>query len=167
MDSANFEITIEASKIQTTSAGFIIENKGTVDVDVALELIMPDGSKDTDLYFDENSKEWRVAISPSDTKDYPLKVKTADKLDWGALAVIAREVLPGTYTYTLNILAATESATGGYAFEVLDQITLTVKVEGEIASEETVTESEDSLLPGPSFISVVGLLALIVYRRKN
>ncbi|MEC8446442.1 MAG: CARDB domain-containing protein [Candidatus Thermoplasmatota archaeon] len=167
LDSANFEITIEASKIQTTSAGFIIENKGTVDVDVALELIMPDGSKDTDLYFDENSKEWRVAISPSDTKDYPLKVKSGDKLDWGALAVIAREVLPGTYTYTLNILAATESATGGYAFEVLDQITLTVKVEGEIASEETVTESEDSLLPGPSFISVVGLLALIVYRRKN
>ncbi|MEC8073921.1 MAG: hypothetical protein VX117_05085, partial [Candidatus Thermoplasmatota archaeon] len=167
LDSANFEITIEASKIQTTSAGFIIENKGTVDVDVALELIMPDGSKDTDLYFDENSKEWRVAISPSDTKDYPLKVKSGDKLDWGALAVIAREVLPGTYTYTLNILAATESATGGYAFEVLDQITLTVKVEGEIASEETVTESEDSLLPGPSFISIVGLLALIVYRRKN
>ena len=56
LDSANFEITIEASKIQTASAGFIIENKGTVDVDVALELIMPDGTKDTDLYFDENSK---------------------------------------------------------------------------------------------------------------
>ena len=167
LDSTNFEITIEASKIQTTSAGFIIENKGTVDVDVALELIMPDGSKDTDLYFDENSKEWRVAISPSDTKDYPLKVQSGDKLDWGALAVIAREVLPGTYTYTLNILAATESATGGYAFEVLDQITLTITVEGEIVSEETVTDSEDSLLPGPSFISVVGLLALIVYRRKN
>ena len=167
LDSANFEITIEASKIQTASAGFIIENKGTVDVDVALELIMPDGTKDTDLYFDENSKEWRVAISPSDTKDYPLKVKSGEKLDWGALAVIAREVLPGTYTYTLNILAATESTTGGYAFEILDQVTLTVTVEGEVVSEETVTESEDSLLPGPSFISVVGLLALIVYRRKN
>ena len=133
-----------------------------MDVDVALELIMPDGSKDTDLYFDENSKEWRVAISPSDTKDYPLKVQSGDKLDWGALAVIAREVLPGTYTYTLNILAATESATGGYAFEVLDQITLTITVEGEIVSEETVTDSEDSLLPGPSFISVESLRIFIL-----
>jgi len=167
LNSANFEITIEASKIQTTSAGFIIENKGTVDVDVALELIMPDGSKDTDLYFDENSKEWRIAISPSDTKLYPLKVKSGEKLDWGALAVIAREVLPGTYTYTLNILAATESSSGGYVFEILDQVTLTVTVEGDAISEETISEGEDSLLPGPSFLSVVGILALIVFRRKN
>ena len=57
LESANFEVTIEASKIQTASTGFIIENRGTVDVDVALELIMPDGTKDTDIYFDENSKE--------------------------------------------------------------------------------------------------------------
>ena len=167
LDSANFEITIEASKIQTASAGFIIENKGTVDVDVALEVIMPDGSKDTDLYFDENSKEWRVAISPSDTKLYPLKVKAGETLDWGALAVIAREVLPGSYMYTLNILSASESSSGGYVFEILDQVTLTVTVEGDIISEETVSEGEDSLLPGPSFLSVVGILALIVFRRKH
>jgi len=167
LDSANFEITIEASKIQTASTGFIIDNKGTVDVDVALELIMPDGTKDTDLYFDENSKEWRVAISPSDTKLYPLKVEAGEKLDWGALAVIAREVLPGTYTYTLNILAATESTSGEYVFEVLDQVTLTVTVEGEVVSGESSTEEDDSLLPGPSFISVIVLLSLIVYRRKH
>ena len=123
LESANFEITIEASKIQTASTGFIIENRGTVDVDVALELIMPDGTKDTDLYFDENSKEWRVAISPSDTKLYPLKVRAGETLDWGAVAVIAREVLPGTYTYALNILSAVDSSSGGYVFEVLDQLT--------------------------------------------
>ena len=167
LDSANFEITIEASKIQTASTGFIIENKGTVDVEVALELIMPDGSKDTDLYFDENSKEWRVAISPSDTKLYPLKVVAGETLDWGALAVIAREVLPGTYTYTLNVLSATEAASGEYVFEVLDQLTLTITVEGEVLSENDASEEEDSLLPGPSFISVIALLSLIVYRRKH
>ena len=128
---------------------------------------MPDGSKDTDLYFDENNKEWRVAISPSDTKLYPLKVEAGETLDWGALAVIAREVLPGTYTYTLNILAATESSSGEYVFEVLDQVTLTVTVEGEVVSEESSTEEDDSLLPGPSFISVIALLSLIVYRRKH
>jgi len=83
------------------------------------------------------------------------------------LAVIAREVLPGTYTYTLNILSATESASGEYVFEVLDQVTLTVTVEGEVVSENDASEEEESLLPGPSFISVVALLALIVYRRKH
>ena len=128
---------------------------------------MPDGSKDTDLYFDENSKEWRLAISPSDTKLYPLKVQAGETLDWGALAVIAREVLPGSYTYTLNILSASESSSGGYVFEILDQVTLTVTVEGDIISEETASEGEDSLLPGPSFLSIVGLLALIAFRRKN
>ena len=98
---------------------------------------------------------------------YPLKVKAGETLDWGALAVIAREVLPGTYTYALNILSASESSSGGYVFEILDQVTLTVIVEGDIVAEETVSESEDSLLPGPSFLSVVGILALIVFRRKN
>ena len=128
---------------------------------------MPDGTKDTELYFDENSKEWRVAISPSDTKLYPLNVNAGEKLDWGALSVIAREVLPGTYTYTLNILAATESSTGEYVFEVLDQITLTITVEGDVVSEESDSEGESSLLPGPSFITIIALLTLIVYRRKH
>ena len=166
LDSANFEITIEASKIQTASAGFIIENKGTVDVEIALELILPDGSSDTDLYFDENGKEWRLAISPSDTTIYPLSIEAGETLDWGALAVIAREVMPGTYTFNLNILAATESSTGSYVFENLDQISLTVNVEGEEVTDEGTSE-EDPLLPGPSFISIVTLLAIIVYRRKS
>jgi len=167
LDSANFEITIEASKIQTASAGFIIENRGTVDVEIALEIILPDGSKDTDLYFDENGKEWRVAISPSDTKIYPLSIDAGDTLDWGALAVIAREVMPGTYTFNLNILAATESSTGNYVFENLDQISLTVNVEGEEVTDEGTSEEDGALLPGPSFVSIIALLAIVVYRRKN
>ena len=64
-------------------------------------------------------------------------------------------------------MSASESSSGGYVFEILDQVTLTVTVEGDIISEETASEGEDSLLPGPSFLSVVGLLALIVFRRKN
>ena len=31
----------------------------------------------------------------------------------------------------------------------------------------TTEEEEDSLLPGPSFVSIVSLLGLIVYRRKK
>ncbi len=49
----------------------------------------------------------------------------------------------------------------------IGSVSLTVTVEGEIISEETASEGENSLLPGPSFLSVVGLLALIVFRRKN
>ena len=55
----------------------------------------------------------------------------------------------------------------GFSENQLDQIILTVTVEGDVTSEETVSESEDSLLPGPSFLSVIGILALIVFRRKN
>ena len=36
--------------------------------------MMPDGSTGSDLYFDENSKEWRVAVSPADTTTYPLDI---------------------------------------------------------------------------------------------
>ena len=67
----------------------------------------------------------------------------------------------------MNILSATEASSGEYVFDVLDQITLTVTVEGEVVSEENNSEAEDSLLPGPSFMSIVALLALIVYRRKH
>ena len=67
-----------------------------------------------------------------------------------------------------TVISATESASGEYVFEILDQVTLTVTVPGEPRDLETNTpEEDDSLLPGPSFISVVALLALIVYRRKH
>ena len=34
-----------------------------MDVKFALELTMPNGDKDTDLYLDQNGKEWRLAMS--------------------------------------------------------------------------------------------------------
>ena len=56
-------------------------------------------------------------------------------------------------------------AGNSWAFETLNQITMTINVEGEV-TEETGEAAEDSLLPGPSFVSVIALLTLIVYRRK-
>ena len=44
LTSGEFEVTIEASRIQTASVGFLIENRGEVDVEIAFELMMPDGS---------------------------------------------------------------------------------------------------------------------------
>ena len=53
-------------------------------------------------------------------------------------------------------------------FEQLEQLTITVVVEGEVTEENTGGEAEDdSLLPGPSFISVVAMLGILVYRRRK
>ena len=53
-------------------------------------------------------------------------------------------------------------------FEQLEQLTITVVVEGEVAEENTGGDAEDdSLLPGPSFISVVAMLGILVYRRRK
>ena len=166
LTSGEFEVTIEASKIQTASVGFLIENRGEMDAEIAFELMMPDGSTGSDLYFDENSKEWRVAVSPADTTTYPLDIDAGETMDWGALAVIAREVLPGSYTFTLKLMLATETDSGTYVFETLEQVTITVIVEGDEPQGETESE-DDSLLPGPSFLSVILILATIVYRRRR
>ncbi len=166
LTSGEFEVTIEASQIQTASVGFLIENRGEVDAEIAFELMMPDGSTGSDLYFDENSKEWRVAVSPADTTTYPLDIDAGETMDWGALAVIAREVLPGSYTFTLKLMLATETDSGTYVFETLEQVTITVIVEGDEPQGESESE-DDSLLPGPSFLSVILILATIVYRRRR
>jgi uncharacterized membrane protein len=170
LTSGEFEVTIEASKIQTASVGFLIENRGNVDTEIAFELMMPDGSTGSDLYFDENSKEWRVAVSPADTTTYPLDIDVGESMDWGALAIIAREVLPGSYTFTLRLMMATETDSGTYVFETLEQVTITVIVEGDEPQSEGSSEEEDSLLgdlPGPSFLSVILILSMVVYRRRR
>ena len=88
-------------------------------------------------------------------------------MDCGAVAVIAREVSPGSYSFTVNLLKATPTSSGSYIFENLEQLTITVNVEGEIVEESTDEAEDDSLLPGPSFISVITMLAIIVYRRRK
>ena len=167
LSSGNFEVTIEAEKIQTASVGFSVENIGNIDTEIAFEVVMPDGTTGSEVYFDQNQKEWRVAISPSETNLYPITLDAGDSMDWGAVAVIAREVSPGSYTFTLNLLQATEASGGSYVFEQLEQVSITVIVEGEV-TEETASETEDdSLLPGPSFVSVVVILGILVYRRRK
>jgi hypothetical protein len=196
LNSGNFEITIEANKIQTASVGFSVENRGNVDAEVAFGILMPDGTTGSEVYFDENIKEWRVAISPSETELYSIGLDAGDSMDWGAIAVIAREVLPGnynpgplgfceyesltnrdcdkyvnedgSYSFTLKLMLVTETTNSGtYAFETLEQVTITVIVEGDLPENNSGKTEDDSLLPGPSFISIVTMLAIIVYRRKR
>ena len=166
MDSTTLEVPIEAGKLEQVASTFLIKNDGNMDVKFALELTMPNGDKDTDLYLDQNGKEWRLAMSPSptDSKEFPTKVKAGDYYEL-PISLIAREVNPGSYTFTLKLLLANEAG-NSWAFETLNQITMTINVEGEVTEETGEAAEEDSLLPGPSFVSVIALLTLIVYRRK-
>ncbi|MCH2380865.1 MAG: hypothetical protein MK228_05055, partial [Nitrososphaerales archaeon] len=75
--------------------------------------------------------------------------------------------LPGSYTFTVKLMLATETSSGAYIFEDLEQMTITVNVEGDVPEESNGETEDDSLLPGPSFISIVAMLAIIVYRRKR
>jgi len=168
LNSGNFEVTIEANKIQTASVGFSVENLGNVDTEIAFEVVMPDGSTGSEVYFHNGVDEWRVALSPTETDLYPIALDAGDSMDWGAVAVIAREVSPGSYTFTVNLLQATEASGGSYVFEKLEQVTVTVIVEGDVIEDgSSDIAEEDSLLPGPSFISVISLLAIIVYRKRK
>ena len=168
LSSGNFEVTIEANKIQTASVGFSVENIGNIDTEIAFEVVMPDGSSGSEVYFHNDVEEWRVALSPTETDLYPIALGAEDSMDWGAIAVIAREVSPGSYTFTVNLLQATEASGGSYVFEKLEQVTVTVIVEGDVIEDgSSDSAEEDSLLPGPSFISVISLLAIIVYRKRK
>jgi len=62
---------------------------------------------------------------------------------------------------------ATETDSGTYVFETLEQVTITVIVEGDEPQSEGSSEEEDSLLPGPSFLSVILILSMVVYRRRR
>jgi hypothetical protein len=64
-------------------------------------------------------------------------------------------------------MLATETSSGSYIFEDLEQVSITVNVEGDASEENNDEAEDDSLLPGPSFISIVAMLAIMVYRRKK
>ena len=67
----------------------------------------------------------------------------------------------------MKMLSATETESG-YLFETLQQVTVTIIVEGEVTGEEGSSSGDtDSLLPGPSFLSVILIISAIVYRRRK
>jgi len=166
----NKDITFEASKLQTVSVDFLVENKGNIDVEVAFAIIRPDGTTGIGTYTDKNQEEWQLSIAPSDTEIYPQKIAIGESLDWGAIAIIAMKVQPGTYLFTLEIMSATEADDGSYAFETVGQLTITVVVEGEEPIDEPSTENEEEKgtgLPGFSIITVIIAMAIIVLRKRD
>ena len=82
-------------------------------------------------------------------------------MEFGTLSILANKPEPGSYTYTLVWMEVTTTGNND-----MGQISVNINIEGETTAE-TANEEEDSLLPGPSFVSVILLLGLIVYRRKK
>jgi len=166
----NVEMTFEALKIQTISIGFLVENKGNIDVLIALELTRPDGTTGIEKYLDENLEEWRLAIAPADTTNNPRKIHVGESMDWGEVTIIANKVLPGSYTFTLDLMRVTVTGSGAYTFESLEQVTITILVEGDVPVDETPAGNQEDgttgTLPAPSVIVSMATMAFVALRRR-
>ena len=150
---------MDSDSITSEQFDFTIENIGNVDIILGFEINGPNDMTTNSMltYTDGGGKTiWMVSIMPEDV----LNIKEGE-MEFGTLSILANKPEPGLYSYTLVWMEVTEIGSNN-----MGQITVNVNIEGE-ATTETTAEEEDSLLPGPSFISIISLLGLIVYRRKK
>jgi len=158
---ATFDLTIDMDSDAITSEqfDFTIENLGNVDMMIGFELNGPNDMTTNSMltYTDGEGKTvWMVSIMPEDM----LNLREG-YMEFGTLSILANKPEPGAYTYTLIWMEITDTGSNN-----MGQISVNIDIEGETTTE-TTEEEEDSLLPGPSFVSIVSLLGLIVYRRKK
>jgi len=158
---STFDLTIdmEADAITSEQFDFTIENLGNVDTIIEFEINGPNAMTTNSMltYTDGEGKTvWMVSIMPENI----LNLKDGD-MEFGTLSILANKPEPGSYTYTLVWMEVTTTGNND-----MGQISVNINIEGETTAE-TANEEEDSLLPGPSFVSVILLLGLIVYRRKK
>ena len=153
------DLNMDSESITSEQFDFTVENLGNVDIVLGFEINGPNDMTTTSMltYTDGDGKTvWMVSIMPEDA----LTIGDGE-IEFGTLSILANKPEPGSYTYTLMWMEVTETGSNN-----LGQISVNVNIEGETTPEST-TEEEDSLLPGPSFISIISLLGLIVYRRKK
>ena len=153
------DLNMDSESITSEQFDFTVENLGNVDIVLGFEINGPNDMTTNSMltYTDGDGKTvWMVSIMPEDA----LTISDGE-MEFGTLSILANKPEPGSYTYTLMWMEVTETGSNN-----LGQISVNVNIEGETTPEST-TEEEDSLLPGPSFISIISLLGLIVYRRKK
>jgi hypothetical protein len=112
---------------------------------------------------------WMVSIMPEDKLNL-----REEYMEFGTLSILANKPEPGTYTFTLVWMEVTEMGSNE-----MGEISVNVNIEGDATPESTTEEDTEGgflektgdgileSLPGPSFVSIVSLLGLIVYRRKK
>ncbi|MDG1543683.1 MAG: immune inhibitor A, partial [archaeon] len=153
------DLNMDSESITSEQFDFTVENLGNVDIVLGFEINGPNDMTTNSMltYTDGDGKTvWMISIMPEDA----LTIGDGE-MEFGTLSILANKPEPGSYTYTLMWMEVTETGSNN-----LGQISVNVNIEGETTPEST-TEEEDSLLPGPSFISIISLLGLIVYRRKK
>jgi hypothetical protein len=158
---STFDITLDMDSDSITSEqfDFTVENLGNVDMIIGFELNGPNDMTTSSMltYTDGDGKTlWMVSIMPEDV----LNIKE-ENMEFGTLSILANKPEPGAYTFTLVWMEVTETGSNN-----MGEISVNVNIEGEVTPEST-PEEDDSLLPGPSFISIIAMLAIMVYRRKK
>ena len=159
MATFDIDLDMDSESITNEQFDFTVENLGNVDIILGFEINGPNDMTTNSMltYTDGDGKTvWMVSIMPENA----LTISDGE-MEFGTLSILANKPEPGSYTYTLMWMEITETGSNN-----LGQISVNVNIEGE-ATPESTTEEEDSLLPGPSFISIISLLGLIVYRRKK
>tara|TARA_B110000116_G_scaffold40566_1_gene32953 strand:- start:983 stop:3889 length:2907 start_codon:yes stop_codon:yes gene_type:complete len=159
MSTFSIDLDMDSDSITSEQFDFTIENLGNIDIILGFEIKGPNDMSTNNMltYTDgEGRTVWMVSIMPEDA----LSIGDGE-MDFGTLSILANKPEPGSYTYTLVWMEITEIGNNQ-----MGQISVNVNIVGETTVEES-TEEEGSLLPGPSFVSVISLLGLIVYRRKH
>ena len=159
MSTFSIDLDMDSDSITSEQFDFTIENLGNIDITLGFEINGPNDMSTNNMltYTDgEGRTVWMVSIMPEDA----LSIGD-DEMEFGTLSILANKPEPGSYTYTLVWMEITDIGN-----TQMGQISVNVNIMGETTVEES-TEEEGSLLPGPSFVSVISLLGLIVYRRKH
>ena len=98
------------------------------------------------------------------------KIHVGESLDWGEVTIIANKVLPGSYTFTLDLMRVTVTGSGTYTFESLEQVTITILVEGDVPVDEIPAGNKEDettgTLPAPSVIVSIAAMTFIALRRR-
>jgi hypothetical protein len=159
----SLEFNFDSEKLGQANLDFNITNQGNLDSIVAFEFATSDGtvtSNTLSVQDQEGKTIWMIGIVPDENL-----VLSGGDYGYGTLSIVGNKVPPGSYTYTFRWMQVIETETGSQLVD-MGVISIIINVEGDEPQEETENE-EGSLLPGPSFLSVILILATIVYRRRR
>ena len=161
----SLEFTFDSEKLGQANIDFSITNQGNLDSTIAFEFVTSDGTSTSNtlsIQNEEGNTVWMIGIVPQENL-----MLSENEVEYGTLSIVGNKALPGSYTYTFSWMQVIETETGNQLVD-MGEISITINVEGETSDGGgSSSEEDDSLLPGPSFLSVILILSAIVYRRRR
>ena len=164
-ESHSLEFTFDSDKLGQANIDFSITNQGNLESIIAFEFATSDGTSTSNtlsIQNEDGDTVWMIGIVPQENL-----ILSEDQVDYGTLSIVGNKASPGSYTYTFSWMQVIETETGSQLVD-MGEISITINVEGDVVDEGgSSNEEDDSLLPGPSFVSVILILSAIVYRRRR